>query len=60
MHQGMASKVYGRGHYCLHRYDDGFYHRMIDNAKQDEPLLHLERAEAITGVHGASNEKNMM
>ena len=56
----MASKVYGRGHYCLHRYDDGFYHRMIDNAKQDEPLLHLERAEAITGVHGASNEKNMM
>jgi hypothetical protein len=28
---GMASKVYGQGHYD--------YHRMIDNAKQDEPLF---------------------
>lgn len=36
----MAPKVPGQSCYCRHRYDDGIYHRMIDNAKQDEPLSH--------------------
>jgi hypothetical protein len=31
--------VPGQSRYCRHHYDDGVYHRMIYNAKQDEPLF---------------------
>lgn len=38
----MEPKVPSQNHYCRHRYDDGCYHRMIDNVKQDEHIFHHE------------------
>lgn len=42
-----------------HRYDDGCYHRMIGNAKQDEQLFHHQRDCCNTGVQDASYGKNL-